>query len=68
MHLTDFQLVLVVKNLSANAGNIKDTCLIPGLERCPGGGHGTPLQYSYLKNSVDSGAWLWVAESQTSLK
>ena len=69
MHLTDFQLVLVVKNLSANAGNIKDVCLIPGLERCPGGGHSNPLQYSYLENSMDRGAWQatvhMVAESQT---
>ena len=69
MHLTDFQLVLVVKNLSANAGNIKDACLIPGLERCPGGGHSNPLQYSYLENSMDRGAWQatvhMVAESQT---
>ena len=43
------QVVLVVKNLPANAGDIGDVCLIPGLGRSPGGGHGNPLQYFYLK-------------------
>ena len=38
--------VLVVKNLSANAGNIRDVDSIPGFRRTPGGGHGNPLQYS----------------------
>ena len=31
--------------------------LIPGLGRSPGGGHGNPLQYSYLENPMDKGAW-----------
>ena len=30
---------------------------IPGLGRSPGGGHGNPLQYSCLENSMDKGAW-----------
>ena len=43
--------------------------LIPGSGRSPGGGHGTPLQYSCLENPMDRGAW-WatvhtVAESDT---
>ena len=42
------QLVLVVKNLPANAGDVRDTGLIPGLGRSPGGGLGNPLQDSYL--------------------
>ena len=66
------RLVLVVKNLPATAGDIKDACLNPGLERSPGGGHGNPLQYSYLKNSMDRGAWKAtvhrVTKSQTQLK
>ena len=33
-------------NLSANAGDIKDTGSIPGSGRSPGGGHGNPLQCS----------------------
>ena len=40
-----FQVALVVKNLSADAGDIRDTGLIPGLGRAPGGGHGNPLQF-----------------------
>ena len=49
-----FQVVLVVKNLPANAG---DTSMIPALGRSPGGGHGNPLQYSCLKNPMDRGTW-----------
>ena len=37
------QVVLMVKNSPANAGNIRDTGSIPGLERSPGGGNGNPL-------------------------
>jgi len=49
--------LLVVKNLAANAGDIRDTSsLIPGSGRSPGGGHGSPLQYSYLENPMDRGA------------
>ena len=42
------QVALVVKNLTANAGDIRDPGWIPGLGRSPGGGHGNPLQYSCL--------------------
>ena len=41
-----------VKNLPAHIGGIRDKGLIPGLGRSPGGGHGNPLQYSYLENSI----------------
>ena len=41
----------------ANSGDIRDTASIPGLGRSPGGGHGNPLQYSYLENPTDRGAW-----------
>ena len=44
------QVVLVVKNLPANAGDLRDMDLIPGPERSPGRGHGNPLQYCHLKN------------------
>ena len=43
------QVVLVVKNLSANAGDIKDVSLILGWGRSPGEGCGNPLQYSCLE-------------------
>ena len=49
------QVVLVVKNLPANAGNARDTGLIPGSGRSPGEGNGYPLQYSCLGNP--RGAW-----------
>ena len=62
----------VVKNLPANAGNIRDLGSIPWSGRSPGGGHGNPLQYSCLENLMDRGAWQAivhrVAQSQTLLK
>jgi len=51
------QVALVVKNPPANAGNIRDMGLIPGLGRSLGGGNGNPFQYSCLKNPMDRGAW-----------
>ena len=48
---------LVVKNLPANAGDIRDMSLIPGSGRSPGRGHDSPLQYSWLENPMDRGAW-----------
>ena len=50
------QVALVVKNPPANAGDVRNADLIPGLERSPGGGHGSPLQYSCLENRMDRGA------------
>ena len=44
-------MVLMVKNLPAHAGDIRDTGLIPGLGRSPGEGNGNILQYSGLGNS-----------------
>ena len=51
------QVVLVVKNLPANAGDIRDSGLIPGSERSPGEENGYALQYSCLENSMDRRAW-----------
>ena len=50
------QVALVIKKLLANAGDMRPD-LVPGLERSPGEGNGNPLQYSYLENSMDRGAW-----------
>ena len=47
---------VVVKNPFANAGDIRDSGLIPGLGRSPGEGNGNPLQYSSLGNPMDRGA------------
>ena len=62
------QLAPVVKNPPANVprgfpdgpasvGDVRDAGLIPGSGRSPGGGNGNPLQYSWLENSMDRGAW-----------
>ena len=66
------QVVLVVKNPTANAGDTRDSGSIPGSGRSPGGRHLNPIQYSCLENSMDRGAW-WatvpsVAKSWTQLK
>ena len=47
----------MVKNLPASAGNLKDVGLITRSGRSLGGGYGNPLQYSYLGNPMDRGAW-----------
>ena len=47
------QMALVVKDLPVNAGDFRDVGLIPGSGRFPGGGHGSPLQYSCLENPMD---------------
>ena len=44
----------------------RDTGLIPGSGRSPGGGHGIPLQYSFLENPVDGGAWQATVHRATS--
>ena len=58
----------MVKNLPANAGDVRDEGLIPGSVISSGGGHDSPFQYSCLKNLMERGAW-WaivhrVAKSQ----
>ena len=67
-----FQVAPVVKNLPANAGDIKDVGSIPGSEISPGEGNGNPFQYSCLANPMDRGAWqaivYRVAKSWTQLK
>ena len=51
------QVVLVVTNPPANAGDLRDVGLIPGWGRWPGAGNGSPLQYSSPGNPTDRGAW-----------
>ena len=62
----------MVKNQFANAGDLRDSGSIPESGRCPGGGHGNPLQYPCLENPMDRGAqWATVhsiPKSQTQLK
>ena len=66
------QMALVVKNLTANAGDIRDEGSIPGSGRSPGEGQGNPLQYSCPENPLDRGTWraivCKVAKGLTQLK
>ena len=47
----------MVKNLPANARDVRDEGSVLGSGRSPGGGHGNPLQYSCLENPINRGAW-----------
>ena len=62
-------MTLVVNNPLANAGDVKNHRLNPGLGRFPGGEHGNPLQYSCMGNPMDRGGWQStihrVSQSQT---
>ena len=51
------QVALVVKNVPANSGDVRDRCSIPELGRSPEEGHGNPLQYSGLENPIVRGTW-----------
>ena len=66
------QVTLVAKNPPAKAGDVRDTGSILRLGRSPGERNGYPLQYSYLENPTDRGAW-WatvhrVAKNRTQMK
>ena len=67
-----YSVATVIKNAPANSGDLRDMGSVPGLGRCPGGGHGHPLQYSCLENPMDRGGWQatvhGVAKSLTRLK
>ena len=45
------------KEPACHSGDAGDVGLIAGLGRFPGGGHGNPLQYSHLENTMERGAW-----------
>ena len=60
-----FQVVLAVKNLPANAGDVRVTCAVPGSGRSAGGGHDNTLQYSCLEVSMDRGGWQAAVHSVT---
>ena len=61
----------MLKNMPANAGDIRDAGSVSGLGRSPVAGHGNPVQYSCLDNSMNRGAWRatvhGVAKSRTQL-
>ena len=68
-HYWPSQVALVVKNPSANAGDVRGVGSIPELGRSPGEGKGNALQYSCLEIPTDRGAWratvCGVTKSQT---
>ena len=51
----------MVKNLPANAGDVRDVGSVTASRRSPGERHGIPLQYSFLENHMERGAWLAMA-------
>lgn len=55
------QVALVVMNLPASAGDLRDADSIPGSGMSPGEGHGNPLQYCCLENLMDRAAWQAIA-------
>ena len=67
-----YLVALVVKNLPANIGDIRDVGSVPGLGRSLGGGHGNPFLYFCLENPMDREAWpaivQRVVQSPTRLK
>ena len=59
------------KEPACQCRDIRDSGSVPGLGRSPEGGHGNPIQYSWLENPMDRGAWRaavhGVAQSRTRL-
>ena len=54
---TSFPGVTSDKEIPAHTGDVRDVGSIPELGRAPGEGHGNLLQYSFLENPIDRGAW-----------
>ena len=57
MVLLTSHMALMIKNLPANAEDVRDVGSIPGSGRSPGGRHDNPFQYSCLEKPMDRGAW-----------
>ena len=66
-HLQGFQEAPVVKNPPASTGDIREMGPITGSRRSSGGGYGNPLQYSWLENPMDRGAWWAIVHRVTEL-
>ena len=60
-------MVAVVKNPPNNAGDMRDAGSIPKSGRSPGGGNGSPLQYSCLEKPMDRGAWWAIVHGVTDM-
>ena len=57
----------MVRNLPANARDVRDAGSVPGSGRSPGGGHGNPLQSSCLENPMVRAAWRATVHGVTEL-
>ena len=72
VYIWGFPETLVVKNLPASTGDVRDVGSFPGSGRPPGGGQGKPLQCSFLEDPMGGEAWRaaasTAARSQTRLK
>ena len=55
----------MVKNPPTNAGDAKDSVLMPGSGKSPGGGNDNSLQYTYLENSMDRRTWQAIVHGVT---
>ena len=53
------------KELTSNAGDVRDASSIPRLGKSPGGRHGNPLQYPCLENPMDRRSWQAVVHRVT---
>ena len=62
------QVALVVKNLPATAGDLRDTGSIPRWGRSSGGRRGNPFQYSCLENPMDRGVWWATVQGLTKIQ
>ena len=60
-------MIIVIKNPSTNAGDVRNVGSIPGLGKSPGTGNGNPLQYSCLENFMDREAWRPTVHGATEL-
>ena len=60
-------MALVVKNLPANARDVRDVGPIPGLKRSPRGGHGNLLKYSCLEKPMEGKTWQATVHKVTQL-
>ena len=65
LYIWSSQVVLMVKNLTANVGDIKDVGSLPRSGRSSGRKHGNLIQYSCLDNPMDRGAWWAMAHRVT---
>ena len=63
MSVKAFLVVQLIKEFACDAGNSRDVGSVPDSGRSPGEGNGNPLQYSYLENPIERGAWWTTVQS-----